>query len=75
MTELFNTFATPPPPPLIKPDLKVAFILTPRFSLVPFAGFIDCLRHAADEADFSRQISCSQLRRADHTKPILFRRY
>ena len=25
---------------------------------MPFAGFIDCLRHAADEADFSRQIYC-----------------
>jgi transcriptional regulator GlxA family with amidase domain len=71
MTELFNTFATPPPPPLIKPDLKVAFILTPRFSLVPFAGFIDCLRHAADEADFSRQIYCSWSVIAPDLTPIV----
>ena len=27
-------------------------------TLTPFAAFIDCLRHAADEADFSRQIYC-----------------
>ncbi len=42
----------------IEPDLKVGFILSPRFSILPFAGFVDCLRHAADEADHSRQIYC-----------------
>ena len=42
----------------MEPDLKVAFILSPRFTLLSFAGFIDCLRHAADEADHSRQIYC-----------------
>lgn len=40
----------------IEPDLKVGFVLTPFFTLLPFAGFLDTLRHAADEADRSRQI-------------------
>ncbi len=44
--------------PEIKPDIRVGFILSPRFTLLAFASFIDGLRHAADEADFSRQIYC-----------------
>ena len=51
-------FAAPTLPPDIEPDMRVGFILSPRFTLTPFAAFIDCLRHAADEADFSRQIYC-----------------
>ena len=51
-------FAAPPLPPDIEPDMRVGFILSPRFTLTPFAAFIDCLRHAADEADFSRQVYC-----------------
>ena len=51
-------FAAPPLPPAIEPDMRVGFILSPRFTLTPFAAFIDCLRHAADEADFSRQVYC-----------------
>lgn len=58
MTNLSSVFATPPPMQSIAPDIRVAFILSPRFSLLPFASFIDSLRHAADEADFSRQIYC-----------------
>jgi len=51
--------ARPPPPSAgIGPDIRVGFILAPKFTLLPFAGFIDCLRHAADEADRSRQIYC-----------------
>jgi transcriptional regulator GlxA family with amidase domain len=38
--------------------MRVGFILSPCFSLLPFASFIESLRHAADEADFSRQIYC-----------------
>ena len=38
--------------------MRVGFILSPGFSLLPFAAFVDCLRNAADEADFSRQIHC-----------------
>jgi transcriptional regulator GlxA family with amidase domain len=44
--------------PGVQPDLKVAFILSPEFTLLPFAGFVEALRHAADEADRSRQIYC-----------------
>jgi len=40
------------------PRLRVGFVLTPRFTLTAFAGFIDALRLAADEGDRSRQISC-----------------
>lgn len=39
-------------------DVSVAFLLSPDFTLLPFAGFIDAMRHAADEADRSRQIYC-----------------
>ncbi len=42
----------------VPPDLRVGFILAPKFTLIAFASFIDCLRHAADEADRSRQIHC-----------------
>jgi transcriptional regulator GlxA family with amidase domain len=49
----------PTPPPGVAPDLRVGFLLSPRFTILPFAGFIDCLRHAADEADYSRQIHCA----------------
>lgn len=39
--------------------LRVGFLLTPRFTLVAFAGFVDALRLAADEGDRSRQRSCT----------------
>lgn len=35
--------------------LRVGFVLTPRFTLTAFAGFVDALRLAADEGDRSRQ--------------------
>lgn len=38
--------------------LKVGFVLLNRFTLLPFAGFVDVLRLAADEGDLSRQIEC-----------------
>ena len=40
------------------PKIKVAFVLTPRFTLTAFAGFVDVLRLAADEGDRSRQVEC-----------------
>lgn len=43
----------------IEPDVRFAFILTPSFTLLPFAGFVDAVRHSADEADRSRQIFCT----------------
>ncbi|MDH1612420.1 GlxA family transcriptional regulator [Klebsiella aerogenes] len=39
--------------------LSVGFILLNRFTLLPFAAFVDCLRLAADEGDRSRQLRCS----------------
>ena len=41
-----------------EPDIKVAFVLSPQFTLLPFAGFIDAMRHSADDGDRSRQIFC-----------------
>ncbi|KAA5607451.1 GlxA family transcriptional regulator [Roseospira marina] len=38
--------------------LKVGFVLLRSFTLLPFAGFVDVLRLAADEGDRSRQIEC-----------------
>ena len=38
--------------------LSVGFILRPRFTMLPFAAFVDCLRLAADEGDASRPIRC-----------------
>jgi transcriptional regulator GlxA family with amidase domain len=38
----------------IEPKLRIAFLLTPRFTLTAFAGFVDALRLAADEGDRSR---------------------
>lgn len=46
---------SPSEPP---PRLRVGFLLTPRFTLTAFAGFIDALRLAADEGDRSRPIQC-----------------
>ncbi len=42
----------------IEPDIRVAFVLSPQFTLLAFAGFIDAMRHSADEGDRSRQIFC-----------------
>ncbi|NAW34361.1 GlxA family transcriptional regulator [Halomonas alimentaria] len=38
--------------------LSVGFVLLHRFTLMPFAAFVDCLRLAADEGDRSRQVRC-----------------
>lgn len=60
MSGQFGAFQPPPAAPAgITPDIRVAFVLCPEFTILPFAGFIDALRHAADEADWSRQIYCS----------------
>lgn len=42
----------------VEPDLRLAFLLTPAFTILPLAGFIDAVRHSADEADYSRQVFC-----------------
>lgn len=62
----------PPPPlmPQIRPDIRVGFILAPRFTLMAFASFIEGLRHAADEVDFSRQIYCHWTVLAPSMEPV-----
>jgi transcriptional regulator GlxA family with amidase domain len=40
----------------VEPKLRIAFLLTPRFTLTAFAGFVDALRLAADEGDRSRPL-------------------
>lgn len=42
----------------VAPLLRVGFLLTPRFTLTAFAGFVDALRLAADEGDRSRPRLC-----------------
>lgn len=42
-----------------RPDLRIALLLAPEFSALPLAGFLDTLRHAADEADRSRPLYCA----------------
>ncbi len=51
-------FSPAPPAPEIEPDLRVSIILSPCFSMLPFACLVDCLRFAADVADYSRKIYC-----------------
>lgn len=42
----------------VTPDLSVAFMLIPDFTLLAFAGFVDALRIAGDVGDRSRQVRC-----------------
>ena len=57
---LGQVFLGPPelPDQPFEPEMTVAFVLAPNFTLLPLAGFIETVRHAADVADFSRQIYC-----------------
>src|SRR5437867_11468033 len=40
----------------VEVKLRIGFLLTPRFTLTAFAGFVDALRLAADEGDRSRPL-------------------
>lgn len=42
----------------VAPPMRVGFLLTPRFTLTAFAGFVDALRLAADDGDRSRPRLC-----------------
>ena len=70
MNEQSHIFSPPPPAPSIDPDLTATFLLLPRFTLLPFSGFIDCLRLAADEADYSRQVYCRWQVAAPTIEPV-----
>ncbi|MEX3007514.1 GlxA family transcriptional regulator [Hoeflea sp. TYP-13] len=63
-------FQPTPVPADVEPDVRFAFIPTPAFTLLPFAGFLDAVRHSADEADRSRQIFCNWEVLSHTTKPI-----
>ena len=58
-TDFERSLQAQPSPHPARPDLRVGFILSPKFTLLPLASFIDCMRHAADEGDRSRQLFCS----------------
>ncbi|CAI3800332.1 HTH-type transcriptional regulator CdhR [Pseudomonas sp. MM221] len=47
-----------PPPDAVTP-VRFGIVATPDFTLISLACFVDCLRLAADERDFSRQIYCA----------------
>ena len=53
-----GAIAGPSPGGVVTPDIRVGFILSPGFTLLAFAGFVDTLRHSADEGDRGRQIYC-----------------
>ena len=53
------------------PRLRVGFVLTQRFTLTAFAGFVDALRLAADEGDRSRPIDCQWAVLGDKATPIV----
>lgn len=58
ISEIIHFFDKPPELSVNNVELSVGFFLAPSFTLYAFAGFSDVLRHAADEANFSRQIYC-----------------
>jgi transcriptional regulator GlxA family with amidase domain len=57
-------------PPQALPKIRVGFVLTPRFTLTAFAGFVDALRLAADEGDRSRPIDCEWVVLGDTRAPV-----
>jgi transcriptional regulator GlxA family with amidase domain len=72
IVEFAEVFSQPPVLPTlpVEPELKVGFILSPNFTLLPFAGFIDALRHAADVSDYSRQVYCRWTFLAPEIAPV-----
>lgn len=51
--------------------LTIGFVLLHRFTLMPFAAFVDCLRLAADEGDRSRQLRCRWTFMASNSEAVL----
>ncbi len=58
-------------PPRLTPPLKVGIVATPDFTLMSLSCFVEYLRLAADEGDFSRQIYCAWSLLAQDRAPIL----
>lgn len=65
-----NTFNKGVESSTVQPDFNVAFILSPSFTILAFSGFIDCLRHCADDGDNSQQIHCTWTIIGPSLKPI-----
>lgn len=58
-------------PPEIDTPLRVGIAPTPEFTLMSLSGFIEFLRLASDESDFSRQIYCSWDLLSHNLDPIM----
>ncbi|MHC8351022.1 GlxA family transcriptional regulator [Pseudomonas sp. RT4P38] len=58
ISSVYETGGKDPEAQVVKPDLRVGFILMNQFTLVPVAGFVDSLRFAADKSFRSQQIFC-----------------
>lgn len=52
------------------PQLSVAFVLLPEFTLMALTGFVEALRLAADDGDRSRQLHCRWTVMAPDRRPI-----
>ena len=48
----------------------MGFILWPEFTFLPFAGFVEALRHASDFGDRSNQVLCTWTVMAESPDPI-----
>ena len=57
-------------PHALKPDIKLGFVLSPSFTLLPFAGFLESLRRFAGEGGRSRQTHCRWAVLGADLKPI-----
>jgi len=53
------------------PKIRVGFVLTQKFTLTAFAGFVDALRLAADEGDRSRPLDCAWAVLGDPSSPVV----
>ncbi|WP_085314851.1 GlxA family transcriptional regulator [Derxia lacustris] len=51
-------------------ELRVGFVLAPNFTMLALSAFVDTLRLAADEDDWSRPIHCDWRVLSDDTRPV-----
>lgn len=56
--------------PVTAPDLRVGIVLVENFTFLPFSCLIECLRHAADEGDRSRQRFCTWALLSPDLEPV-----
>ena len=53
------------------PDLAIGFVLTPNYTWLQVAAFIDALRLAGDEGDRSRRIACNWTVMTEDAAPVV----